>query len=85
MFCGYCKLPSSDAEKVISPCPTQWLMRNSTWRGDVIFNMQACLIAADVATQPPAYKRLLQQKLGYTIMIHGTARHSSTRPLLSST
>ena len=49
-----------------------WLMRNSTWRGDVIFNFKACLLASDT-TQPPPYKRLLQQKLGYTVMIHGTA------------
>lgn len=49
-----------------------WLMRNSTWRGDVIFNLRACLLAADTA-RPPPYKRLLQQKLGYTVMIHGTA------------
>lgn len=49
-----------------------WLMRNSTWKGDVIFNVKACILASD-KTSPPPYKRLLQQKLGYTVMIHGTA------------
>jgi hypothetical protein len=40
----------------------------------------ACLLASD-PTQPPPYKRLLQQKLGYTVMIHGTVDDTTARSL----
>ena len=54
-----------------------WLFRNATWRGDVIFGVETCILASpdpdgDLSDTYP-YKKLLQQKLGWTIMLRGSA------------
>lgn len=46
-----------------------------TWKGDVIFNVPACIIGGDIrarfdGTEPP-HKRLVRKKLGYSVMING--------------
>ena len=52
-----------------------WLLRNSTWRGDVWFDVVACLMVApdsdgEVADATPL-RRLVQQKLGYVARLNG--------------
>ena len=54
-----------------------WLLRNATWRGDVVFGFQTCVLAGpdpdgDASDAYP-YKKLLQQKLGWTAMLLGDA------------
>ena len=54
-----------------------WLLRNATWHGDATFGFQTCVLAGpdpdgDVADAYP-YKKLLQQKLGWTAMLLGDA------------
>ena len=63
---GYTASMSSDA---------YWLLRNSTWRGDVWFDVVACLMVApdsdgEVADATPL-RRLVQQKLGYATRLNG--------------
>jgi hypothetical protein len=54
-----------------------WLLRNATWHGDATFGFQTCILAGpdpdgDVSDAYP-YKKLLQQKLGWTAMLLGDA------------
>jgi hypothetical protein len=54
-----------------------WLLRNATWHGDATFGFQTCILAGpdpdgDAADAYP-YKKLLQQKLGWTAMLLGDA------------
>lgn len=63
---GYTAAATSDA---------YWLLRNATWRGDVWFDVVACLTVApdadgEVADATPL-RRLLQQKLGYAARLNG--------------
>ena len=54
-----------------------WLLRNATWHGDATFGFQTCVLAGpdpdgDASDAYP-YKKLLQQKLGWTAMLLGDA------------
>ena len=54
-----------------------WLLRNATWHGDVTFGFETCVLAGpdpdgDASDAYP-YKKLLQQKLGWTAMLRGDA------------
>ena len=49
----------------------RWLLQNTSWPGDAIFSMPVCLLFRADAPKPPPYKQLLEQKLGYSLMIHG--------------
>lgn len=54
-----------------------WLFRNAGFGGDIVFGVELCVLASpdpdgDATTQYP-YKKLLQQKLGYTVMLRGNA------------
>lgn len=54
-----------------------WLLRNATWRGDVAFGFQTCVLAGpdpdgDASDAYP-YKKLLAQKLGWTALLMGDA------------
>ena len=59
-----------------------WLFRNATWRGDVWFNVEACMLRPDGKNvgsfvqdnENPPYKRMLSQKLGYAIVYHSRTK-----------
>ena len=59
-----------------------WLFRNATWRGDVWFNLEACMLrpggknvgAFVQDDENPPYRRMLAQKLGYAVVYHSRTR-----------
>ena len=59
-----------------------WLFRNATWRGDVWFNLEACMLRPDGKNvgafvqdnENPPYRRMLAQKLGYALVYHSRTR-----------
>ena len=59
-----------------------WLFRNATWRGDVWFNLEACMLrpggknvgAFVQDNENPPYRRMLAQKLGYAVVYHSRTR-----------
>jgi hypothetical protein len=60
-----------------------WVLRNATWRGDAMFGFEACALASpdpdgDVS-DPYPYKKLVQQKLGWTAFLFGAADDDALR------